>query len=247
MQFPLISIIIPTYNSAKTISIALDSICYQTFKNWEILVIDSLSTDATIAIVNKYRSQFSQIKIYSERDDGIYEAMNKGIELAQGDWIYFMGSDDNLYKNNSLENIVKIDDLDSYDVIYGNVYSSRFYGVFDGKFTFFKLLSYNMCHQAIFLKKSVFKEIGKFNLKYRSHADWDHNIKWFFNSKIKKLYIDSIIANYADGGFSSENYDLKFENARLWIIWYMGLGKIPVKELLAMSRQILNRKNKMEQ
>ena len=101
-----------------------------------------------------------------------------------------------------------------------------------------------MCHQAIFLKKSVFKEIGKFNLKYRSHADWDHNIKWFFNSKIKKLYIDSIIANYADGGFSSENYDLKFENARLWIIWYMGLGKISIKELLTMSRQILNRKIK---
>ena len=94
---PFISIIIPTFNAESTILKALESILQQTFKDFEILIIDGLSKDKTIEIVENLKD--SRIKIHSDKDIGIYDAMNKGIHYAQGKWLYFIGSDDYLYNN----------------------------------------------------------------------------------------------------------------------------------------------------
>jgi glycosyltransferase involved in cell wall biosynthesis len=229
---PFFSIIMPTYNSEATLDAALLSIVNQTFKDFEVLIIDGLSTDKTLNIAKSYQKQTSLINIFSESDKGIYDAMNKGIKKAKGTWLYFMGSDDFLYHTNTLELMKNQQDLNSNLVVYGNVFSTRFNGVYDGIFTYSKLVHKNICHQSVFFKKEVFSKIGNFNLKYKSHADWDHNIRWFYNSKIPSVYINQIIANYADNGFSSMNYDEVFEKNKYFKLITLGFGHLPLSDLI---------------
>lgn len=209
MNIPLVSIIIPTFNSAATLHLCLNSILDQTFKNLEVIIVDGCSKDETSKIVEEFKRQDPRIQWYSEHDNGIYHAMNKGIKKARGNWILFLGSDDTLYSIATLGELYEL--LDGFDVVYGNVLSTRFNGIYDGEFTREKIVEKNICHQAILFKKEVFKKVGSFNLKYRSHADWDHNLKWFLSDKIKKKYVQIIISNYADGGFSSTNDDVFFD------------------------------------
>lgn len=242
-QSPLISIIIPTFNSAETLDTALNSICNQTFKNVEVLIMDGLSTDNTLIIAENYKDKIELLFIYSEEDFGIYDAMNKGIEKAKGDWLYFLGSDDTLFENTTFKKIASIITLKKADLIYGNVYSNRFNGIYDGEFNCSKLASKNICHQAMFFNKTIFNKIGKFNLKYKSHADWDHNIRCFYSSKIKKEFINIIVANYADGGFSSLNFDTIFEKIRPYKCLYLGYNKLTKKTIMKLIKEILNFKN----
>jgi glycosyltransferase involved in cell wall biosynthesis len=208
------SIIIPTYNSENTIIQSIESILKQTFIDFEILIIDNVSTDQTLALAEGFIDK--RIKIYSVKDFGIYDGMNKAIKLAQGDWLYFMGSDDQLASLNVLERIYNfLKTNTSLKAVYGNVVSSRFGGIYAGEFDSTKLYNQNICHQAVFLKKEVFKLTGPFNLKYKMLADYDNNIKWFFNRRVKKSYMDLVIAIYADGGYSSINSDSVFLNDKM--------------------------------
>lgn len=218
MGLPLFSIIIPTYNSAQTLKVCLDSLLGQTYNNFEIIIIDGNSTDGTIEIIKNYSSLNPFLfKWISEKDKGIYDAMNKGIKLAKAEWLYFLGSDDKVFDTELLKQIVSnISNGNKVDVFYGNVTSLRFSGIYDGEFTNEKIFQKNICHQSIFFSKNVFKKIGNFNLKYRVHADWDHNLRWFLSKNITKVFVNITCAEYADGGFSSINEDLLFENEKKW-------------------------------
>lgn len=240
MYKPLISIIIPTLNSEATIAIALNSIINQTYKNWEIIILDGLSQDRTLDVVESHQREISNIRIISKTDKGIYDAMNKGIKIARGEWLYFMGSDDSFYESTTLEQFLRIDNLNNFDVVYGNVYSSRFNGFYAGEFDYLKLTEKNICHQAIIFNRSVFKKIGKFNLKYKAHADWDHNIRWFYSDKICCKYTQMIIANYADGGFSSVQGDEIFRIDKYYLFLKKGMGKLSYSELFKMCNVLLN-------
>ena len=240
-QSPLISIIIPTYNSEKTLSRTLNSIQKQTFKNLEVLIMDGLSTDNTLTIAKEYSNKIRSLLLYSEKDNGIYDAMNKGITKSKGDWLYFLGSDDTLFENTTLEKIAAKIPLNNVDLIYGNVYSTRFNGVYDGEFNCSKLALKNICHQSIFFNKIIFKKIGKFNLKYKSHADWDHNIRCFYSSKIKNKFVDITIANYADGGFSSLNFDKTFDKIRPYKCLYLGYSKLNKKTSKKLIKKIFKK------
>jgi glycosyltransferase involved in cell wall biosynthesis len=108
MTFPskiFFSIIIPTFNSEKVLRECLNSIVEQTFNNYEIILIDGLSTDSTVDIIKEYSLNNPNIHWVSEKDLGIYDAMNKGIKIANGEWVYFLGSDDKLSSNNALQEI----------------------------------------------------------------------------------------------------------------------------------------------
>ncbi|MGM1056431.1 MAG: glycosyltransferase family 2 protein [Bacteroidota bacterium] len=229
----------PTYNSAATLDLALESIIHQTFQNVEVLIIDGLSIDNTIEIAKKYQLQFPEIKIVSEADKGIYDAMNKGIGIAKGEWVYFMGSDDSLYETTTLNQVFDKKQIKNLDVIYGNVYAVGFNGVYDGEFTHTKLADKNICHQAIFFRRSIFENTGKFNLKYKALADWDHNIKWFFSSRIKNQYIDQVVANYADGGFSSDG-DSSFNKDKNHKLLIKGIGKISLPQLIRICNNAIH-------
>ena len=124
-NLPKISIITPTYNSEKSIESCILSVANQTYKNIEHLIIDGQSSDNTLGIVKNYAERFSHLRVISERDNGIYDAMNKGIDLAQGEWIYFLGSDDIFYDEHVLEDLFSKEDLGNCDLFMG-ILNSRF-------------------------------------------------------------------------------------------------------------------------
>ncbi|WP_417371371.1 glycosyltransferase family 2 protein [Gelidibacter japonicus] len=213
---PFFSIIIPTYNSGETLGLALNSIYNQTFKNFEVLIIDGLSSDNTLTIAEKYIDKIESLLISSERDLGIYDALNKGIKLAKGEWLYFMGSDDTLYETTTLEKVVNLKKGVSNNIIYGNVKIIGNTGwakegdIYDGKFDTVKIFKKNISHQAIFYKSKFIKEqIGFFNLSYPICSDWDFNLRCW--SKTDFYYSDIIIANFFSGGVSTNGDDKLFE------------------------------------
>ncbi|WP_191859189.1 glycosyltransferase family 2 protein [Hanstruepera ponticola] len=239
MKKPVFSIIIPTYNSEATLARALESILEQSFENYEILIMDGLSTDSTCAIVEAFKVKNPSVSLVSEPDSGIYDAMNKGIVLAKGEWLYFLGSDDYLFDNQVLESVHSFIVNTSYEVVYGQVQSDGFNGLYDGEFDCLKLTRKNICHQAIFVKKHVFDKIGNFDTSYTSVADWHHNIRWFYNRKIPHQYIEVTIAEYADDGYSTHNRDEKFLDLKNEILFKYGMFSIPVNNLIPIVSKIV--------
>lgn len=238
---PVFSIIIPTYNSQLTLENTLKSIAYQTFKDFEVLVIDNQSYDNTLDIASSYNKKIDNLRVYSQADNGIYYAMNFGVELAAGDWIFFLGSDDIFYNYNTLETLsTTIANTNKPQVIYGNVFFQPYNRVFDFEFNYFKITKTNICHQAIFFKKEVFKHVGKFNTKYKILADWDHNMRWFFSNKITHIYTNQIIANFAAGGHSSKHKDTVFENVKFYKIIRLGCFKLTLPQLIETCNSAIN-------
>jgi hypothetical protein len=146
--------------------------------------------------------------------------MNIALARAQGDWIYFLGSDDCLYSNNVLSSVF-ISEYVQFDVIYGDVVSNQLGGRYAGPFTAEKLYSQNICHQALFARRTLFFRFGAFNTDYKIAADWEHNLRWFLNPSVSVRYIDLIISRYADFGLSSNSPDHLFDYDKdlLFIFW----------------------------
>jgi glycosyltransferase involved in cell wall biosynthesis len=239
---PLITIVIPTYNSEKCIEACINSVVSQTYNNIELLIVDGLSTDDTINVVNSYMAKYHYIRVISERDKGIYDAMNKGVELARGEWIYFLGSDDSFFDNKVLEDVaIRLINSD-IDVLYGDVFVTDWNKTYDGEFTFHKIQSLNICHQSIFCRKNVIESFGFFNLKYKSLADYDFNLKWFFSSKIKNMYFDRIITRYSMGGFSEAFYDEAFYRDKEIKLFKVGFTKLSAFDLKELSFLIAGKK-----
>ncbi|MEO9021276.1 MAG: glycosyltransferase family 2 protein [Ginsengibacter sp.] len=206
----LFSIITPVFNSEKFIARCIESVQQQNFKNYEYLIIDGGSTDSTVAKIARYQDKDSRIKIYSEHDEGVYDAMNKGISISKGKWMYFLGSDDYFYSNTVLDTISKAITKYNTDIIYGDVWHEQLNSVYDGCFGIEKLLKHNICHQAIFFKKNVFDRIGKYSLKYKKKADYNFNLHCWING-VKHVYYNEVIAFYSTGGLSSIGKDVDFE------------------------------------
>lgn len=232
---PYISIIIPTYNREKTIDSCLKSIQIQTFQDYEIIIVDGASTDNTLSTIEKFRSYFNnKLKVVSELDKGIYDAMNKGVERSTGKWLYFLGSDDTLYNAKVLENIFNViyTNKEDYDIIYGNVQLQPENKLYGEEYSLSIISNRrNICHQAIFYKRKIFVEVGIYNQEYRVAADWDFNLRVFLNKNFKKHYIDIPVANYSNEGFSSTNSDTKFYNDYDKLILTYGYQTLPLKLL----------------
>ena len=205
----LLSIIIPTFNSSVVLREALDSILFQKYNDYEIWIMDGASTDDTVAIIKEYQLKHDTINYVSEKDSGIYDAMNKGAGLAGGKWLYFMGSDDRLYDNDVLADLSKVLQHSKADMTYGDVFRKEDNQVYGGRFSYHKLMSKNICHQAVFIKKEIFERYGPFNIKFRALADHELNLTLFKNG-IKTKYIKRLIAAFGARGYSSTYYDTAF-------------------------------------
>ena len=228
MMKPFFSIIIPTFNSENTIKVAIESIISQTYNNYEIVIIDGASTDKTVELLKGYNNE--KIKITTEKDKGIYDAMNKGIQTAKGEWLLFLGGDDSLYDNDVLMNIFQRAKNTSYKLIYGNVQLIGEAGwakdqtIYDGEFNLEKICKKNICHQAIFYKHEIIKPL-EYNLNYCILADYDLNLALW--SKYKFQYVPLIISKYDMGGKSSQMVDYKFfgefnDNLKKYFrFWYL--------------------------
>ncbi len=235
------SIIIPTFNSAKTLKETLDSIISQTFEDYEIIITDGISKDNTLEIVRGYES--NKIKIFSEKDKGVYDAMNKGIEKASGKYLFFLGSDDALYDETILSKMyTKLQDEKS-KVLYGSVIMvgdapwAKDKTIYAGEFNLEKILKQNIAHQAIFYHQDVFKKLGHYNINYDVNADWDFNLNAFANFEFK--YADMIIAKFSGGGISTVNTDKQFFNDKTTNITNYFKYKLYKKEFKPFVRNVL--------
>ncbi|WP_405369707.1 glycosyltransferase family 2 protein [Nonlabens sp. Asnod2-A12] len=207
---PFFSIIIPTFNVEKVLDNAINSIKVQSSQDYEIIIVDGGSTDNTLQLIESYRDDTVVLRSISEKDRGIYDAMNKGVKMSQGHFLYFLGADDYLLDKNVLSDIKEHALLHPVDVIYGNVNSPKLGNHYAGKFTDAAIFHKNISHQAIFFKRNVFDLVGFYNLSYHVHADWVHNMEWFFHKTIKHRFIDRDIAYFSDGGYSAVKKDHTF-------------------------------------
>jgi glycosyltransferase involved in cell wall biosynthesis len=204
----LFSIIIPTYNSGATIRRCLESLAVQTFTDFEVLVMDGVSTDDTLRITEELAGAFQgRIRITSEPDKGVYDAMNKGILGARGKWLLFLGSDDRLNDDLVLEKASASLRTSREDIVYGSVIFQHCRVNYGGPFSLGKiLLEGNICHQAIFYNKTVFEKIGVYDLAYKIYADYDYNVRCFSSKLIRHKYIDLIISEYNErDGLTGKN------------------------------------------
>jgi glycosyltransferase involved in cell wall biosynthesis len=223
---PFFSVVIPTLNAQPILDKAISSLLHQTFQNFEIILVDGLSQDDTITWARKLRDE--RIEVISEKDEGVYDAMNKGIRKAKGEWLYFMGSDDYLWDNDVLYEVAEfIGNGNKVDFVYGDVFSPDLGENYDGEFDWSKLLKKNICHQAIFCKKSVFEKVGIFNPAYTTCGDYDHVIRCFLDKSIRKKYFPRRIAYFGPGGLSIRNRKDPFtRNFREIVISY-GWNSLP--------------------
>lgn len=205
-EYPLISIITVVYNGAKTIENTIISVVRQTYKKIEYIIIDGNSSDSTIEIINKYRPSISFL--LSEPDYGIYDAMNKGISLCNGDWVLLLNSDDILFYNDIVEQI-SIHLMRTYaDIIHANIIVKYPNGkirrnVPDNE----SMLVHGMClnHGSCFIRKSVYNH-RVYSLNYKIASDYDF-LLWCYLKNYSFEYINKdIILFSAQGITGSPNF-----------------------------------------
>jgi glycosyltransferase involved in cell wall biosynthesis len=206
-----LTIITPTYNAQDHILQCIESVSRQSFRNYEHLIIDGNSTDQTIRLVKERLHADNRIRFITEKDNGIYDAMNKGIMLAKSKWLYFLGADDSLKDQDTLQNMVGYLTGGYADIIYGNVFFQNLKRIYDHEFPIEKILKRNICHQAIFYHRSVFMKLGFYDLGYRTQSDYAFNLKCWLSGKVSHLYVPELIAIFADGGKSSGAIDPEFQ------------------------------------
>ena len=169
MTEPLISVIIVVYNAANTLHFAIDSVLNQNYRNIELLIIDGDSKDGSIEIVKNYGSRIAYF--VSEKDEGIYDAMNKGITAAKGDWVFFLGADDILAANDCIHDLFSQQEISNSDFLYGDVMLKSNKKISGGSRTYRELIDRNISHQAIFYKKNIFRSEGLYDLQYKILAE----------------------------------------------------------------------------
>jgi len=206
-NLPLVSIITPTLNASKTLKNCIESVAKQNYPRLEHWIIDGLSADSTIEIVKEYASKYSHLRYISEKDTGIYNAMNKGIRLAQGEWLYFLGADDRLYKCSVLRDIFERNIDKNIGIIIGNIiidFANYAHSYQNTKFDKYYFAGESIYHQAILMNRKVFELAGNFDESYKICADTKMEYE-AFRFGFQYLYVDVIIASYSGTGISSNS------------------------------------------
>lgn len=207
-----VSIITATYNSEKTIQRTINSVIHQDYENIEHIVIDGGSTDNTLKIIQKHKDSISMF--VTEKDNGIYDALNKGIKLATGDIIGFLNSDDVYYNKHVISKIVNIFEKKKTDLIYGNlVYQTkenssnkiiRYWksNTFENSY-----LKYGWMppHPTLYCTKEVYNKYGLYNDSYKIAADYDFILRVFKETALIKTYIPTVLVKMDIGGISNKS------------------------------------------
>lgn len=202
---PKISVITVTYNCEDTIEYTLLSLKQQLYKDYELIIVDGGSTDSTLKIIHEF-DDIVNVMI-SEKDNGIYDAMNKGIKMSKGEFIFFLNAGDILYDNNVLVKVSESMD-NGYDIIYGDAIfikdNKKYYKSFTSKpdLKFFSVDT--ICHQSVFIRSSLFQEIGFFNTREVIMADYEFLLKAFLSNNNTFKHIDYYIIYYNLDGKSAQ-------------------------------------------
>jgi glycosyltransferase involved in cell wall biosynthesis len=199
-----ISIITVCYNSAATIKRTMESVLNQTYKDIEYIIIDGASTDGTLEIIKAYQDSFQgRLKVVSEPDNGIYDAMNKGIRMASGELIGILNSDD-YYEPMAVEYIENNKRDDKYQILYGFMRSVKDGEEFKIDRCSHKFMRNAMiAHPTCFVSKKIYEDFGGYDLQYVSVADYDFMLRMSENKDVKFYPVDHVITNFAMGGMSA--------------------------------------------
>ncbi|MFY8019999.1 MAG: glycosyltransferase family 2 protein [Bacteroidia bacterium] len=196
---PKLSLITVCYQAEKVLEQSLQSAMMQDFQDFEFVIIDGGSKDNTLQIAEKFRNKIGYL--ISEKDHGIYDAMNKGIKAAKGDWLYFLNAGDSFYHSKVLSSIFEGNKYEKYNFIYGKVQTKNEptgINYVSGEPVSLKdfYSKYPICHQATFSRKLLFNKIGLFDTKYKLAADTEWFARVFKAEAENCIFIDEIIAFY---------------------------------------------------
>ena len=207
-----ISIITATFNSGRTIRDTIESVLRQTYTDFEYIIKDGGSKDDTLAIVKEYAPKFGdKIKAISEPDQGIYDAMNKGIQMATGDVIGILNSDDFYTSADALQVIADTFANNDIDATYGDIHfvndddlskCVRYYSsaIFRRSFMRFGLMP---AHPSFYCKKAVYEMYGSFDTSYKVAADFENLLRIIYVGNIKTKYIPKDFVTMRTGGAST--------------------------------------------
>jgi glycosyltransferase involved in cell wall biosynthesis len=208
-----ISIVTATWNSGKTLRSTLDGVLAQSYTNIEHLIIDGGSKDDTIDIVREYESKYNgRLKWISEKDNGLYDAMNKGINMASGDVIGILNSDDFYTSNDVLERVAKeLGTNSELEAVYGDIHyvddcnlnkCVRYYSS-----SYFKpwmmRLGFMPAHPSFYCRKDVYLKCGLFDTSFKVAADFEQLLRFIFLNRIPTKYIHKDFVAMRIGGASS--------------------------------------------
>jgi glycosyltransferase len=204
-----ISIITITYNSAKSLKRALESVQSQTYPDIEHVIVDGASTDGTKELIEAYAKEHTNVRWVSEKDDGIYNALNKGIKMATGDVIGFLHSDDILFSADSIRQIAAAFEQSKVDVVYGDLQYCRGNKVvrrwksnaYDPRG-----LKYGWMppHPTMYVKREVYEQVGEYDEWFRISADYDMILR-IFSAGYMTYYIPEVLVCMEVGGASNKN------------------------------------------
>jgi glycosyltransferase involved in cell wall biosynthesis len=240
MARPPISIITVCYNEEKNIKKTCESISNQKYKNFEWMIVDGKSTDKTLSIIKKYKKNITSLT--SEKDTGVYNAMNKGIAKTKGEYLLFLNGGDYFKNKDTLQkaaNFIQKDKKEN-EIYYGDLLYENGETVsyskakLDEKFFISKTIS----HQATFIKKDLFKKIGKYNEKYEVVADFDFWIKAIINGKAKVKYLPVVISVFDLSGMSTD-YKVAKQHIKERIEVLLAYGLINQNQAVILKRKWL--------
>lgn len=212
----VISIIIVTYNAAKTLQACLDSIYRQKYPAIDIVVIDGKSSDGTTDILRLNKERLGYW--VSEKDEGIYDAMNKGLRHITGEWVYFIGADDELLPEFS-DMAAELTDKNA--IYYGNVFAEGSKRL--GELTRYQISKCGPYHQAMIYPRSVFNK-HQYNTRYKISADFALTLELCGDDDYHFFYKDYTICNFNHTGLSGTVIDEPFQKEKASLIYkYFGL------------------------
>ena len=244
-----LTLITATYNSAQELETCLASVTIQDYNNIEHILVDGGSTDSTLDLIKKYEQTSENIRCVSEPDQGIYDALNKGIAMARGDVIGFLHSDDVLADGKIISTIMEQFKNTAVDGVYGDLWYVQKTNI---NKTIREWISCDFrphllrqgwmpAHPTFFLKKAVYQKHGNFNLAYRIAADYDFMLRVLQDENLSFSYLPKVITKMRAGGASNRSVKNIIQKSRedykairanglsypLWVLLAKNLSKIP--------------------
>ena len=204
-----VSIITVTYNSEKYLKDCIDSVIIQNYPDIEHIIVDGGSTDGTVDIIKSYGNKVSQW--LSEKDSGMYDALNKGMKMATGEIIGILNSDDMLYSPNGIREIVKSFNDNQVDSVYGDLaYVEqeetrrvlRYWKGFQYKRLRF-LFGWMPAHPTFYVRKEIIDQLGGYETHYFSACDYEFMLRYLYKHRISSYYLPKLVVKMREGGASN--------------------------------------------
>lgn len=207
-----ISVITATWNSAATVRHTMESVLAQTHSDIEHIIVDGGSRDATMDIVRELEPRYGgRLRYVSERDRGIYDAMNKSLRMATGDVVGILNSDDFYSSPGVLERVARALDEEDIDAVYGDIHYvscadiDRCVRYYSGAYfhRWMMLLGYQPAHPSFYCRREMYERFGGFDLQLRIASDFDNMLRLIYRHRIRLRYLPMDFVTMREGGAST--------------------------------------------